>query len=86
MIKLGKGRSIGGEHMPSRPGWYSDYWKNMDKDTGKKIQTTCPRCGSDKTYYNEKFRIWRCGSCENSFLVKGYGSQRPWWKRLLHIK
>ena len=67
--------------MPIRPEWSDDYWKTMDKETAKKIRTRCPKCGSDKTYYNRKFRVWRCGKCENSFTVKGYGEK--WWERLM---
>jgi ribosomal protein L37AE/L43A len=69
--------------MPGRPGWYEENWRRMDKDTVRKIRTTCPKCGSDKTYYNEKFKVWRCGSCEHSFTVKGLPSEKPWWKRWL---
>ena len=69
--------------MPGRPGWHDKYWKKLDKETQKKMRTSCPRCGSAETYYNELFKTWRCGRCEHSFLVKGYGSAMPWWKRLL---
>lgn len=68
--------------MPSRPGWYEGYWKRIDKETAKKVQTTCPHCGSADTFYNERFKTWRCARCEYIFKVKGYGDQRPWWKRL----
>jgi len=67
--------------MPIRPGWSEDYWKQMDKDTAKKIRTSCPRCGSTETYYNKQFKLWRCGKCENSFVIRGYG-EKPWWKRI----
>ena len=71
--------------MPVRSGWHDDYWKQMDKDTAKKLRTMCPRCGSSKTYYNERYQAWRCGKCEHSFVVEGLDSdeKRPWWKRLL---
>ncbi len=68
--------------MPSRPGWYDRYWRNMDKETESKIRTTCPRCGSSSTYYNKQFRTWRCGKCEHIFGIKGLGDREPWWKRL----
>ena len=68
--------------MPSRPGWYDRYWRNMDKETEARIRTTCPRCGSSRTYYNEQFRTWRCGKCEHIFIIKGLGERNPWWKRL----
>jgi ribosomal protein L37AE/L43A len=68
--------------MPSRPGWNDDYWKTLDKNTAKKIRTSCPKCGSTRTSYNARFGVWQCGSCEHIFTVQGYGKQRPWWKRL----
>ena len=68
--------------MTNRPNWHPEYWKKLDKEAAKKILTTCPKCGSDKTYYNAKFKVWRCGKCENSFVVKGIKDGSPWWKRL----
>jgi len=68
--------------MPIRPGWYEDYWENLDKKTAKKIRTTCPRCGSANTYFNKQYGVWRCGKCENSFTVEGIDEKKPWWKRL----
>jgi ribosomal protein L37AE/L43A len=68
--------------MPSRPNWYEDNWKRQDKNTTRKVRTTCPKCGSDKTYYNEMFKVWRCGKCEHSFSVKGVKIGKPWWKRI----
>jgi transposase-like protein len=68
--------------MPGRPGWHDQYWKRLDKETAKKIRTTCPRCGSSDTYYNAKFHTWRCVKCEHSFVVKGVSGDTPWWKRL----
>ena len=68
--------------MPIRPGWYDGYWNKMDKETAKKVRTTCPKCGSAETYYNQQFRNWRCVKCENSFAVEGVGCKVPWWKRL----
>ncbi|MCH8864880.1 MAG: hypothetical protein IIB13_05920 [Chloroflexi bacterium] len=68
--------------MPSRPGWYEGYWKNLDKDTARKIRSTCPRCGSADTYYNQQFMTWRCGRCEYIFVIKGVSEKVPWWKRL----
>jgi len=68
--------------MPSRPGWYRDYWEKVDKQTAKKIRTLCPHCGSGKTYYNARFKIWRCGACEHSFYIKGVYDNRPWWEKL----
>ncbi len=67
--------------MPGRPGWRDDYWKKIDKDTQRKMRTTCPRCGSAETYYNERFKTWRCAKCEHVFTVKGLPGT-PWWKRL----
>jgi len=67
--------------MPARPGWYEDHWKRMDRETARKMRTACPKCGSEKTYYNEKFKVWRCAACEHSWTIKGIGSGRPWWKR-----
>jgi len=46
------------------------------------MRTTCPKCGSDRTYYNEMFKVWRCAVCEHSFVVKGVPIGPPWWKRL----
>jgi ribosomal protein L37AE/L43A len=68
--------------MADRPEWHDSYWKKMDKETEKKLRTACPHCGSDKTYYNKQFHVWRCGKCEGSFTVKGYGDNKPWWKRI----
>jgi ribosomal protein L37AE/L43A len=68
--------------MPPRPTWYEDNWKRMDKKTAREIRTNCPKCGSDKTYYNEKFKVWRCGKCENIFTIKGLKMEKPWWKRI----
>lgn len=66
-----------------RPGWNKEYWDRMDKETARKLRTTCPRCGSDKTYYNKKFGVWRCGRCEHSWTIRGMsGENLPWWKRL----
>lgn len=67
--------------MPIRPSWSDDYWKRLDKETARRIRTTCPKCGSSNTYYNKQFEIWRCGRCEHSFIIKDYGT-KPWWKRL----
>jgi len=68
--------------MPGRPGWHDAYWKNLDKETARKLRTMCPRCGSSKTFYNEQFQTWRCGKCEHIFVVKGLDDKAPWWKRL----
>lgn len=67
--------------MPIRPSWSEGYWKRLDKETARRIRTTCPKCGSSNTYYNKQFDIWRCGRCEHSFIIKGYET-KPWWKRL----
>jgi len=67
--------------MPIRPSWYEDYWDKQDKDVSDKVRTTCPRCGSSRTYYNQQYQVWRCGRCEHSFVIEGMG-RRPWWKRL----
>ena len=68
--------------MPTRPGWHDAYWRSLDKETARKIRTTCPRCGSAKTYYSEQFKTWRCGKCEYVFVIKGFGDEVPRWKRL----
>jgi len=68
--------------MPIRPSWYEDYWDKQDKNVSDKVRTTCPRCGSSKTYYNEQYQVWRCGRCEHSFIIEGMKGRRPWWKRL----
>ena len=68
--------------MSGRPNWHPEYWQKLDKETAKKVQTTCPRCGSDKTYYNARFKVWRCGKCEHSFQVAGVKDAKPWWRRL----
>lgn len=68
--------------MPTRSTWSDDYWKKLDKETARKLRTTCPRCGSTNTYYNEQYKTWRCGKCENSFVVRGVEDNKPWWKRL----
>jgi len=34
------------------------------------MRTTCPSCGSDRTYYNEKYKTWKCLKCEKSFVVE----------------
>ncbi|HEY32850.1 MAG TPA: hypothetical protein G4O10_07070 [Dehalococcoidia bacterium] len=67
--------------MPIRPSWYEDYWDKQDKDVSDKVRTTCPRCGSSRTYYNQQYKVWRCGRCEHSFIIEGMG-RRSWWKRL----
>ena len=68
--------------MPIRPQWHDEYWEKLDKETARRIRTTCPRCGSSKTYYNKQFETWRCGKCEHIFVIKGLGDKAPWWKRL----
>lgn len=68
--------------MPVRSSWGDEYWRRMDRETRRKIRTTCPRCGSADTYYNKQYRTWRCGRCEHSFVVEGYGDKLPWWQRL----
>lgn len=72
--------------MSGRANWSPEYWKKLDKDTAKKLLTTCPKCGSDKTYYNAKFKVWRCGKCEHSFVVQGVKGGVSWWKRLFGKK
>ncbi len=69
--------------MPIRPSWSDEYWKKLDKETAEKIRTTCPRCGTSNTYYNQRYQAWQCGKCEYSFVVKGIRiSDRPWWERI----
>jgi ssDNA-binding Zn-finger/Zn-ribbon topoisomerase 1 len=72
--------------MPSRPNWNEEYWHKMDKQSALKIRTSCPKCGSEKTYYNEKFKVWRCIVCEHAWKINGIGSGVPWWKRLFGKK
>ncbi len=72
--------------MSGRPGWNDEYWKHIDKETARRIRTSCPRCGSSDTYYNKQYRTWRCARCEHSFVVEGFGDKRPWWKRLFRIR
>jgi ribosomal protein L37AE/L43A len=67
--------------MPIRPSWFEDYWDKQDKNVSDKIRTTCPRCGSSRTYYNQQYQVWRCGRCEHSFVIEGLRGRRPWWKR-----
>ncbi len=68
--------------MPIRPRWSDGYWNRLDKETSRKMRTTCPHCGSADTYYNEHYKAWRCNKCEYSFTIKGLGDKKPWWKRL----
>ncbi|MBI4285465.1 MAG: hypothetical protein HY670_06150 [Chloroflexi bacterium] len=67
--------------MPVRPEWYDGYWQRLDKETVKKVRSSCSRCGSTETYYNRKFKVWRCIKCEHSFVIRGL-AERPWWKRV----
>ena len=53
-----------------RPWWHDSYWKRLGAQQSRQLRTTCPSCSSDKVYYNERFRIWRCGKCEGSFTLK----------------
>lgn len=53
-----------------RPWWRDDYWKKMDWRQERRMRTTCPFCGSGRTYYNEKYRTWKCLECEKSFVVE----------------
>lgn len=69
--------------MPIRPRWSDGYWNRLDKETSRKMRTTCPHCGSADTYYNQHYKAWRCNKCEYSFTVKGLGDKKPWWKRIL---
>jgi len=71
--------------MP-RPGWNDQYWKHMDKKPRGEYGQTCPRCGSPNTYYNKRFKTWRCVKCEYSFVVKGLSDERPWWKRIFPFR
>ena len=68
--------------MPIRPGWHDDYWKKRDKNSYHRKRSTCPRCGSADTYYNQHYKTWRCGKCEHIFVVKGLDDKAPWWKHL----
>jgi len=68
--------------MPFRPSWREDYWRKINKKTATKMRTTCPRCWSANTYYNQQYKAWRCGKCENSFIVEGVSGKAPWWKRI----
>lgn len=53
-----------------RPWWQDDYWKKMDWRQERRMRTICPFCGSDRTYYNEKYKTWKCLKCEKSFIVE----------------
>ena len=53
-----------------RPWWHDDYWKTIDWRQERRMRTTCPSCGSDRTYYNEKYKTWKCLKCEKSFVVE----------------
>lgn len=68
--------------MPGRPGWHDEYWDQMDKETARKIRSTCPRCGSSNTYYNKQYGTWRCGKCEHTFVIQGIDDNKSWWKKL----
>jgi ribosomal protein L37AE/L43A len=68
--------------MPGRPGWHDEYWDQMDKETARKIRSTCPLCGSSNTYYNKQYGTWRCGKCEHTFVIRGLEEDKPWWKKL----
>ena len=68
--------------MPGRPGWHDEYWDQMDKETARKIRSTCPRCGSSNTYFNKQYGTWRCGKCEHTFVIQGFGVNKSWWKKL----
>ncbi len=71
--------------MPGRESWGENYWRRLDKETARKLRTTCPRCGSTNTYYNPQYKTWRCARCEHSFVVKGVkgaDGAGHWWKRL----
>ncbi|MEW6034523.1 MAG: hypothetical protein AB1603_06690 [Chloroflexota bacterium] len=63
-----------------RPWWQDSYWKRLQSQQSRRVRSTCPFCGSDKVYYNERFRVWRCGACERSFSLKGMGG--GWWRRM----
>lgn len=68
-----------------RPWWHDNYWENLDSERSRKLRILCPHCGSDKVYFNKRFRVWRCGKCEGSFTVKvvegGWGKQL--WDRIV---
>ena len=34
--------------MGGRPGWNKEYWKRLDRETERKLRTTCPKCGSTR--------------------------------------
>ena len=68
--------------MPGRPGWHDEYWDQMDKETARKIRSTCPRCGSSNTYFNKQYGTWRCGKCEHTFVIQGFEDNKPWWKKI----
>ena len=42
----------------------------MDWRQERRTRTTCPFCGSDRTYYNENYKTWKCLKCEKSFDVE----------------
>ena len=68
--------------MGGRPGWHDEYWDKMDKETARRIRSTCPRCGSSNTFYNKQYGTWSCGKCEHTFVVRGLEDKKPWWKRI----
>ena len=53
-----------------RPWWHDDYWKKVDWRQERRMRTTCPFCGSDRTYYNDTYKTWKCLKCEKSFVVE----------------
>ena len=55
-------------------------WYREETSVSKKV---CPKCKSNKIYYNTQFSIWRCGSCEHSFVRPMYINKitdSEWWK------
>ncbi|MCD6358947.1 MAG: transposase [Dehalococcoidia bacterium] len=68
--------------MAQRPNWNDSYWEKLDSKTERKLRTMCPHCGSENTYYNEHYKVWRCSNCEHAFTVNGLDKKRSWWQRL----
>lgn len=68
--------------MPGRPEWHDSYWNKMDKETAKKMRSSCPRCGNSDTFYYKQYGTWRCSKCEHIFVVQGLEENTPWWKRI----
>lgn len=54
-----------------RPWWYFEYWNKLSWRQERKMRTSCPYCGNNRTYYNAHYKTWKCLVCEKSFIVHG---------------